>query len=336
MRLHIAIPDGPVKEEFLPRATLEMLEDNFDVTYNELGRNYTSEEMYSAIEGANVVITGWGTPTFIGGPINENNTLSLIAHTAGSVAHLVDDAVYEKGIRVISGNELFAESVAEGTLAYMLSMLRRIPDDIDDMRSGTLWRDGSVSYTRGVIGRDIGIVGYGMITKHLLRMLKPFGAKIKLYSGHPQDAEFLREYNATQATLEEVFSSSVVTLHSALTERTKGLVGKELLSLMPEGAVFINTSRGAIVKENELIEVLKEGKISAVLDVFEYEPLSLESPLRRLKNVYPLPHRAGPTNDRRYDIGLAVAMDTVRFTRGEELTLEISSGYAKRMSRGVK
>ena len=333
MKLHITIPEGTVRDEFLSGDTLALLNEHFEVSKNELGRNYTSEEMLSAIEGSEVVITGWGTPTFIGAQAEKIAALKLIAHTAGSVAALVDGEIYKSGVRVVSGNELFAESVAEGTVAYMLSMLRKIPDDISGMRGGTLWKHESGIVTRGLIDRDIGIVGFGMITRHLLKMLKPFHPKIKIFSRYPIDEEYLKEYGAVSASIEEVFSSSVVTLHSSLTPSSVGMVDERLLSLMPKDAIFINTARGAIVKEDDLIKVLERKDIYAVLDVFEKEPLSLSSPLRKMENVYVLPHMAGPTHDRRASIGRAVAEDAVRFVHGEPLRYEISTDYAKRMTR---
>jgi phosphoglycerate dehydrogenase-like enzyme len=214
-----------------------------------------------------------------------------------------------------------------------MSALRRIPDDVHGMRGGMVWKNNASYGTAGILDRDIGIVGFGMISRYLIEMLKPFRAKIKIYSGYPIDKAYLEECGAEQVSLEEAFSCSVVSLHSALSDRTRGMVGRELLNLIPEGGVFINTSRGAIVRENELIEVLKERNIFALLDVFEVEPPSLTSPLRSLPNVYPIPHRAGPTNDRRPYIGKKVAEDIIRFKNGENMLCEISSEYAKRMTK---
>ena len=332
MKLLVTIPDGVTKDEFLTAETKAELERNFDVTYNTLGRNYTSEEMYQAAKDADVILTGWGTPAFIGCPIKKSS-VKLIAHTGGTVADLVDDSVYESGIRVISANRYFAESVAEGTIAYMMAALRRIPDDVYDMRNGLLWKNVSPIRTSGLLGRDIGIVGFGMISRYLIEMLKPFRAKIKIYSAYPIDPEFLSENGAVQVSLSEVFKCSVVSLHSALSDRTRGMIGREHFELMPDGALFINTSRGAIVREDELIEVLRERNIFALLDVYESEPLSLSSPLRSLKNVYPLPHRAGPTNDIRAFIGKAIAEDVIRFKNGDAMLTEISEEYSKRMTR---
>lgn len=333
MKLLVAIPDCPVRHDFLAPDTVKLLEENFEVSYNELGRNYTKEELLAACEGIDVVVTGWGTPGFIGSPPPSNTSLKLIAHTAGSVGDLLDGAVYDRGIRVISGNTYFAESVAEGTIAYITAMLRRIPDEVYGMKGGILWHHPSVPVTRGLLDREIGIIGYGMISKYLMQMLKVFRCKIKIFSHHEMDADFLRSVNAESATLDEVFRCDIVSLHSTLTEETLGMIGREHFDLMPEGAIFINTARGAIIRENEMIEALNERNIYAVLDVYENEPLDINSPLRSMDNVYLLPHRGGPTVDRRSYIGKRVIEDVVRFKRGEELTLEISREYAARMTK---
>ena len=333
MKLLVAIPDCSVRYDFLPPEAIALLEEYYDITYNELGRNYTKEEFLLACDGIDVVVTGWGTPGFINSPVEKNTSLKLIAHTAGSVGDLLDGAVYDRGIRVISGNTYFAESVAEGTIAYITAILRRIPDEIYGMKNGILWHHPDVPVTRGLLDREIGIIGYGMISKCLMQMLKIFRCKIKIFSHHEMDTEFLRTVNATPATLEEVFKCDVVSLHSTLTAESLGMIGKEHFALMPEGAVFINTARGAIVREEEMIEALKERNIYAVLDVYESEPLDINSPLRKMDNVYLLPHRGGPTVDRRPYIGTRVIEDIVRFARGEALTLEISREYAAQMTK---
>lgn len=156
-----------------------------------------------------------------------------------------------------------------------------------------------------------------------------------MYSGHPIDPVFLEENHAVQASLEEIFSScKIVSLHSAMTEKTRGMIGKEHFDLLQEGALFINTARGRIVREEEMIEALKEERFRALLDVYYEEPLALDSELRKLPNVYCMPHMAGPTLDRRPVITKRLADNMVRFEQGKEMNLEISGEYAKRMTVG--
>jgi phosphoglycerate dehydrogenase-like enzyme len=166
-------------------------------------------------------------------------------------------------------------------------------------------------------------------------MLHAFGVKIMLYSSYPPDEEYCKKYNITKASLNEVFSScKIVSLHSAQSRRTMGMIGKEQFDLLQDGALFINTARGKIVKEEEMIEALKEKRFTAVLDVFDSEPLAVDSPLRTLDNVYTMPHVAGPTHDKRPHIAGAIINNIIKFERGEEPELEISKSTASRMTVG--
>ena len=126
----------------------------------------------------------------------------------------------------------------------------------------------------------------------------------------------------------------IVTLHASLTEKSRGMIGRRELEMMPTGGVFINTARGAIVKQEEMIELLQEREdLFAMLDVFENEPLAAKSPLRRLKNVYLMPHRAGPTVDYRKTVGEAIVKEIGNFLRGDDcLEHEIVQAVASRMT----
>ena len=333
MKVFVAIPTTcQAWKHFMTEQTRTYLEERFQVTYNTLGRQLKAEELAQYAADAEILMIGWGHPTMDAKSL-ENTAVRLIAHTGGSVADYVTQDVYEKGIRVISANELFAESVAEGTLAYMLLALRKLPDYVRDTREGN-WHSDRCLPTEGLLGQTVGLVGMGAITKNLIRMLRPFGVKLKLYSGYPIDPGFLEENNAVQASLEEIFSTcKVVSIHSALNERTRGMIGKAHFDLLQDGAVFVNTARGAIIREAEMIRALEEKRFLAVLDVYEKEPLDPDSPLRRLENAYCIPHMGGPTLDRHPVIARLLADDMVRFVRGEQLRYEISSSYAKRMTK---
>ena len=158
--------------------------------------------------------------------------------------------------------------------------------------------------------------------------------KLKLYSGYPIDEAYLVGNNAVQASLEEIFSTCrVISLHSALNDRTRGLLGKEHFELLQDGAIFVNTARGSIIREDEMAEVLKRKKVRAVLDVFCTEPLDPSSPLRDMDNVYCMPHMGGPTADRCPNITQLLADDIQRFANDEALQYEITRDYAKRMTK---
>ena len=332
MTMLVTLPTEGRTRDFLSEETLRIMEENFDVEYNDKPVPMTDEELCERIAGKDIIVTAWGSPHIFAAPLKEHAP-KLVAHLCGTVADLVDESVFNAGVKVICGNEYFAESVAEGCVGYIISALRRIPLLVSSLKGGS-WRE-DVVVSNGLLDKTVGLVGFGSITKHLVKMLKPFRVKLKIYSGYPIDEKYLEENNAIQADLDEIFSTcDVVSLHSAMTERTRGMIRGSHFRLMKPDAVFINTARGPIIREAEMIEALLErDDIIAMLDVYEVESLPVDSPLRSMKNVYCMPHMGGPTMDRRPYIGQRVIEDAVRFSKGEELTLEVSASRAKSMTK---
>lgn len=118
MKIFVSVPRGTtVRNTFFTDAACAFLEERFEVVYSPLDRSLLPGELSQYAADADVIMTGWGHP-MIDTKALEGTAVRLIAHTGGSVADYVAEDVYDKGIRIISGNELYAESVAEGTLAY--------------------------------------------------------------------------------------------------------------------------------------------------------------------------------------------------------------------------
>ena len=333
MNLLITIPEGEVRNSFLNAETIALLKKHFNVFFNDTGKNYLPETVFEAARDMDVLVTGWGTPSLCDAGLTEKNTrLKLIVHTGGSVGDILDRRAYESGVTVISGNKIYAESTAEGALAYILAALRHIPDDAVNMRGSDYWN--SPYLTKGLFERTVGIIGVGSVSRNLMRFMKPFRVKLKVWDTYSVEKEFLEEVNAVQTSLDEVLSTcSVVSLHMALGSATRGLIGKRELSLIPDGALFVNTSRGPIIDEAALTEALAGGRFNAILDVYTKEPLSGDSPLRNMPNVYLMPHKAGPTYDLRGMIGYKLAEDAVNFFAGNPLTYEIKADAAMRMTK---
>ena len=123
----VTMPQHAVFRTFFDADAMAALEHIGTVHWNTLGRQYTQDELGAAVRGMDICVTGWGTPVFDEAVLAQADRLRLIAHTGGSVKPYVTDAVYGRGIRVVSGNEVFAESVAESVVAYALASLRQIP-----------------------------------------------------------------------------------------------------------------------------------------------------------------------------------------------------------------
>ena len=315
---------------FSQRARTE-IEKLGEVIYNPLGREYTREELKEALVDVDVAITGWGTTCYDEELLEKANKLKLIAHTGGSISGVVSDEVEKRGIITLSGNRLYAESVAEGALTYMLMAQRRLPEIISDMNE-TGWTNGYL-HTKGLKDKTIGLIGFGMIAKNLARILSVFDAKIKIYSGY-LSAEEAAKYNAEVCSLDEIFETcDIISVHSGLNEKNYHLIDKKYISKMKDNSLIINTARGAVINEPDLVEELKTGRIRAVLDVYEKEPLPMDSGLRNLSNVILIPHKGGPTTDVRELVTIALCEDIKKFKEGRrDFTHEITPEYAKHMT----
>lgn len=331
MKILVTQPAGNTRDSFITPDCAELLEKLEDVEYNNTGREFTEAELREKLKGKDIALTGWGTAMLGKTVLEGNSRLKMIAHTGGTVNSLVDDYAYTHGIKVISGNDVYAESVAEAVIAYMLLGLRKIPKYMELVRANSWYN--YVDSWEGLLDRTVGFISFGMIPKHLVKMLKPFRVKIKVYSSHISDEE-LKEYGMERATPEEVFSTcDVISIHSALNEKTRHMINQELLGKIQDGAVLINTSRGAVIDEAALVEEMKKNRFTAVLDVYEHEPLPLDHPLRSLPNVYPIPHMGGPTYDRRRFVTLALIEDMNNMISGKPLKMEISSDYFCHMTK---
>ncbi|MEG1365774.1 MAG: hydroxyacid dehydrogenase [Oscillospiraceae bacterium] len=330
LQILVTMPQGEVFDTFWNEELLAQLSGIGEVHLNQTDAQYTQAGLCQAIKNIDICVTGWGCPVFTATVLAHANKLRFIAHTGGSVRPLVTDEAYNMGIRVASGNAVFAESVAEGTVAYALAALRKIPLYSKGMANGE-WKGGGEN--RGLLGRSVGIVGYGMIARHVVEMLSPFRCHVKVCSRHILEEELARQ-SMESASMEEIFKScDIVSLHSSMTAENYHIITESLMNTMKNGALLINTSRGAIIDEAALCRVLaKRQDITAVLDVYEEEPLPPQHVLRTLPNALLMPHMAGPTIDRRFAVTQSILQDIRHYLQGEKLNCEISYEYAQKMT----
>ena len=331
MRIFVASPAGATRNTFLTKENAEYLEKLGDVVWYESTTPISAQELRDALVDMDVCVCGWGTPRFDEFVLEKANKLKLISYLCGSVAGIVSDAMYERGIHVVSGNAVFAETLAEGTLAYIMTALRRIPEYTNAMQKNG-WAPSGF-YTQSIIGKTIGIIGLGATSRYLIEMLKPFNVHIKLFSRHLPETE-AQCMGVEKAELEDIFSScDIVSLHCARNAQNYHMVNDELLSKMKPGALLVNTARGDIIDESALAAHLKAGRIRAILDVYEIEPLPIDSELRHLDNCVLIPHMGGPTIDRRRDAARIALEDIENFKENLPLKHEVSRARAAQMTK---
>ena len=331
MKCLVAVGDGEVKNSFFTPTARRELESLGEIIENDTGRpNFTKEELISRIREVDVVFTGWGTPRLDADVIDAAKNLKIHAHTGGTVASYISKEEYEKGIVVLSGNNLFAQSVAEGCLCYTLAALRRLNTYIDTMKTDG-WQP-TVHQTQGLIGKKVGLIGYGAIARNYARLLQWFSPELYICSDYITPDE-LKEINASAASAQQIFETcDIISFHAALNEQTKGLYTAELLQKIKDGALFVNTARAGLFDEQDLYHELQKGRFSAVLDVYHQEPLSQNSMLRTLPNVILTPHVAGPTFDMREKVVLQLVADIKLLQAGKVVDSQIPYDYAIRMT----
>ena len=291
---------------------------------------FSPQELKENLRGVDVLFAGWGIPRLDEEMLENADSLKLVCYTGGSVAGFMTEALVQRGVRVLCGNRLFANSVAEGTIGYILLAQRRLVRLVNETAANG-W--APMYYSDGIRFKTIGLIGFGMVVKYLAKMLQAFECKVKICSDfyRPEDEA---EYHAQKCDMDELFSTcDIVSLHESLRDETYHMIDRRYFSMMKKDSLFVNTARGAIVVEDDLAEAARAGHIRAILDVYEKEPLPMDSSLRGCENIILIPHRAGPTIDIREYVTLALIHDLERYLAGiSELENEISLDYARHMT----
>ena len=334
MKAFVSIPKGTVFDTFFTPENIALAESLGEIVWNETDHQLTAEEVAARIGDCDTYITAWGSPRLDQTILDAAPRLRLLTHLCGTVVPFVSDEMWDRDIRVLSGNRFFAESVAEGTLAYMLAALRDIPAYSHRLHDERKWKK-STDLNQGLAGKRIGIVSYGAIARHLVRILSVFRVKLYVYDITPLPEEDVARYHLTQASLEEIFSDcDIITVHTPLFDATHHLIGRELLSRIREGTLFLNTSRGAVIDQKALEEELATGRFRAVLDVYEQEPPPQDCPLFDLPNVLMMPHMGGPTIDLRAFITETLLQESHDYLhQGADTPSEITRAMSRTMSR---
>jgi D-3-phosphoglycerate dehydrogenase len=215
--------------------------------------------------------------------------LKFISLTGARSPSLDTEAAKARGIPVSHTRSAGGgTSTVELTWGLIIAGARGLAKGERNMRAG-LWHEG-MGPGFSLAGKRLGCLGLGNIGARVAAIGKAFGMECVAWSQNLA-AEKAAAAGVALVSKNELFErSDVITIHLVLGERTRGLVRKEDLARMKQGAVLVNTSRGPIIVEPDLLEFLKTGKIHAALDVYEREPLPPDHPLRKLDNVTLSPH----------------------------------------------
>lgn len=278
-----------------------------------------------------LLLSGWGMPVMDATFLGYAPRLQAVFYGAGSVRGFVTEAVWEHNVRLSSAQAGNAVAVADYTVAVILLALKHGWQLAAQTRQQQ--RFPSREGVPGIYGAVVGIVSLGMIGRLVCERLRPFEVHVHAYdpTATPEEAARL---GVSLHSLEELFHESmVVSVHAPLLPETRGLITGAHAAMLPVGATLVNTARGAVVQQEELISVLeRRPDLHAVLDVTWPEPPPPGSALYTLPNVTLTPHIAGALGSERRRLGQMMVDEVRRYVAGEALRYEVTRAQVEHMA----
>lgn len=255
--------------------------------------DFADERATELLAEAEIIVGHWGCPTLTADVLDRAPNLRLLAYAGGTVKWQVTDAVWERGITVTTAAPANAIPVAEYTLAVILLANKgafAFREFLRD-RAQPLAVD---PMTVGNHHKRVGIVGASLVGRLVIERLRPFDVTVAVYDPYLDDdgakalgVERVEQLDDLCATVD------VLSLHAPDVPSTRGMIGARQLARLRDGATFVNTARPALVEQDALLGELRSGRIAAVLDVADPDPLPPGHELLGLPNVFVTPHIAG-------------------------------------------
>lgn len=266
-----------------------------------------------------VLLTGWGCPRVDEYALAAAPRLRAIVHAAGSVKAYLDPVVFARDITVSTAAAANAVPVADYTIAALSLGAKRAFARARGYAAGldrSVWQPGEGT---GLYRCTVGVVGASRIGRLVLDRLRAFEVRVLLADPYLDPAQ-ARLLGAELVGVDELCRhADLVTLHAPALPETRHLLDRRRLALLPDGALVVNTARGSLVDTAALAEQCASGRVSAVLDVTEPEPLPPGHPLLTLPNVLVTPHIAGAQGRELRRLGEYAAAEVERLVRGEPL-----------------
>ena len=280
---------------------------------------------------AEVVFSGWGGPRLTQAFLDSMPRLKAFFYGAGATSDILTPSVWDRGILVTSAYAANAMPVAEYTLAMILLSLKHTwhyAQQIKQMRSYPPKRP-----VPGCYGRTVGLISMGMTGRRVRELLRPFDLQVIAYDPFLSADEAAR-LGVTPRSLMQVFSEAdVVSVHTPLLRETVGMIGGEHVAAMKLGSTLINTARGAIIREQEMVDVIqKREDLQVILDVTLPEPPAPESLLYSLPNVLLTPHIAGSMDGECRRMGRFMVDELARYLTHQPMRWVVTPDLARHTS----
>jgi len=307
----------------IPGKSLDKLKTlDHEVKISKFDRPLTEEELLEEAKGVDALLTLL-TDKINGDVIDAiGPQLKVVSNYAVGFDNINVKEVTDRGVVVTNtpSNEV-NEAVAEHTWALILALARRVVEADEATKRGAYkgWEPDMFLGT-GLLGKTLGIIGLGRIGSMVAKRSQGYEMKV-YYNKRKPDKKAEEELGVEYANLDDLLKKSdIVTLHIPLTEETRHMINKETLSKMKKGSFLVNTARGAVIDEHDLVEALRDGHLAgAALDVYDNEP-NIDPELIGMENVILTPHIASATTQARDKMGdqaVTALLDTFSGTMPE-------------------
>lgn len=284
----------------------------FDLVYPKRRAQMNEDELLEQLAGIDATLAG--SEPYTRRVLQAHPQLKVIARVGVGFDAVDCQAASDFGKAVCTAPGTNQDAVAEHTFTLILALAK----DLINQHQGTVTGQWPRHANLPLRGRVLGIGGLGRIGKSVAVRGKAFDMKLIAFEPYP-DHDFARQYGITFVGWEELLAQSdYVSLHMPMTPQAKHIINRKSLALMKPSAFLVNTARGGLVNEADLLEALRAKKIGGVgLDVFEEEPPRADHPLFKLSNVVFTPHAAGVDVQSRDDMALSAAQAIVDLSRGK-------------------
>jgi phosphoglycerate dehydrogenase-like enzyme len=285
----------------------------------------------SVLADVDVILSGWGMAKLDEAFLAAAPRLKAVFYGAGSIRGFATDAAWDRNIVITSAYAANAVPVSEYALSQILFSLK-----LGWRQARAIRREGrwiKISPVPGAYDSTVGIISLGMIGRLVAERLQPFDLNVIAYDPFVSVSDAAK-LGVRLVELDELFRrADVVSLHTPKLPETLGMITGAHLASMKENATFINTARGAVVREGEMIDVLQQRPdLTAILDVTDPEPPVEASPLYTLDNVVLTPHIAGSMDTECRRMGQYMIDELKRYLAGEPLRWAIDRERAKRLA----
>ncbi len=305
--------------QYIPMEGLKELFENYNVIMpGESG--FTYEEQLELITDVEILLSLFNA-LVDRKLLQAAKNLKMISNFGVGFNNIDIEYARQRGIVVTNTPDPVTLPTAEHTMGLMLSLIRRITEMDQKLRQNKV-SDWKVMSNLGntLNGKTLGIIGMGKIGQATSKMARAFGMSVIYYSRNKINAEIEQKLDTHWVPLDNLLNDSdVISLHIPLNENTKYIIGKNELAKMKPTAFLINTARGPVINENELVEALKIKEIAgAALDVFEEEP-QIHPELLKMENVVLTPHIGTGTIETRIATAKQASDNIIAFLKGKEI-----------------